>query len=284
MKNIGIIAKENRLAATEAARSLVEWLQTRGIAVFLDQGLKNALETQVAVLSQAVLPQIDAVVVLGGDGTLLAAARLIGHNGIPILGVNLGGLGFLTAFSLDELYPELEQLLAGDYSIEERMMLTSTVIRQNKVLAEYSVLNDVVITKAAIARIIDLETTIDGHHLTTFKADGLIVSTPTGSTAYSMAAGGPIVFPVLHTIMLTPICPHMLTNRPILVSDGSDIRIVISSTTEGIFLSFDGQVGQSLEGGDIIQIKRADHTVHLIKSPFRDYFEVLRTKLRWGER
>ena len=256
----------------------------RGISVFVDEALEQALTTPVNLLTNETLSDIKLVVVLGGDGTLLAAARLIGHNGIPILGVNLGGLGFLTAFSLEELYPEIERILAGDYTVEERMQLTSTVIRDDSILAEYSVLNDVVITKAAIARIIDLETTIDGAHLTTFKADGLIVSTPTGSTAYSMAAGGPIIFPGLHTVMLTPICPHMLTNRPILVPDTSDIRIVIRSANENIFLTFDGQVGQSLKGGDIIQIKRSNHTVKLVKSPFRDYFEVLRTKLRWGER
>ena len=281
MKKIGIVVKRNKDEAAQAANRLVEWLNARGISVFVDETLKQHLTEPAELLTNKALSDITLVVVLGGDGTLLAAARLIGHNEIPILGVNLGGLGFLTAFSLEELYPEIERIVAGDYSIEERMQLTSTVIRNNSVLAEYLVLNDVVITKAAIARIIDLETTIDGAYLTTFKADGLIVSTPTGSTAYSMAAGGPIIFPGLQTVMLTPICPHMLTNRPILVSDASDIRIVIRSDNENIFLTFDGQVGQSLKDGDVVKIAKSNHTVKLIKSPFRDYFEVLRTKLRW---
>jgi len=284
MNKIGIIAKRNKPAAAQAARTLIAWLQKRGLFVFVDPELREELQTETAPLSHAALPEIDLVIVLGGDGTLLAAARLIGHNGIPILGVNLGGLGFLTAFSLEELYPELEKILTQDYAIEERMMLTSTVIRNETVLAEYEVLNDVVITKAAIARIIDLETTIDANYLTTFKADGLIVATPTGSTAYSMAAGGPVVFPGLRTIILTPICPHTLTNRPILVSDSAEIKIVIGSTNENIYLTFDGQVGQNLAGGDVIRIQKSDYTVQLIKTPFRDYFEVLRTKLRWGER
>ncbi len=283
MKKIGIIAKRHK-AAAQAAHRLADWLGGRGVGVFVDEGLRGQITAPNDLLSKDSLSRVNVVVVLGGDGTLLKAARLIGHNGIPILGINLGGLGFLTAFSLDELYPELENILVGNFSIEERMLLTSTVIRQDTVLAEYSVLNDVVITKAAIARIIDLETTIDGHHLTTFKADGLIVATPTGSTAYSMAAGGPIVFPELRTIMLTPICPHTLTNRPILVSDSSDIRVAIKSTNEDVFLTFDGQVGQGLRGGDVVKIQKSDHTIKLIKSPFKDYFEVLRTKLRWGER
>ncbi len=169
------------------------------------------------------------------------------------------------------------------FETEQRMMLTSTIIRKDKILAEYSVLNDVVITKVAIARIIDLETSINEHYLTTFKADGLIISTPTGSTAYSMAAGGPIVFPSLQAIILTPICSHTLTNRPILVPDSAEITVTIKSRKEGIFLTFDGQVGQSLKAGDLVKIKK-DHFLNMIKSPFKDYFEVLRTKLRWGER
>lgn len=223
------------------------------------------------------------MIVLGGDGTFLGAARWIKNRNVPILGVNVGGLGFLTDFSLHELFPVLEKILSGKFETEKRMMLTSTIIRKDKTLAEYSVLNDVVITKAAIARIIDLETSINGHYLTTFKADGLITSTPTGSTAYSMAAGGPIVFPSLQAIILTPICPHTLTNRPILVPDSAEITVAIKSRKEGIFLTFDGQVGQRLKAGDVVKIKK-DHFLNMIKSPFKDYFEVLRTKLRWGER
>ncbi|HNR13461.1 MAG TPA: NAD(+)/NADH kinase [Thermodesulfobacteriota bacterium] len=284
MKKIGIIAKRNKPEATEAAHDLVSRLKKQHIDVFIDEEIQETLSASQNLLNRETVPLLDLLVVLGGDGTLLAAVRLIGRNNIPILGVNLGGLGFLTAFSLDELYPVLERILSGTYETERRMMLNSQVIREGRILARYTVLNDVVITKAALARIIDLATTIDGQYLTTFKADGLIVSTPTGSTGYSMSAGGPIVFPSLHTIILTPICSHTLTNRPILLSDTSEIDIIIQSTNEGAFLTFDGQVGKDLNGGDIIKVRKSRHTVQLIKSPFKNYFEVLRTKLRWGER
>ncbi|MBW1678993.1 MAG: NAD(+)/NADH kinase [Deltaproteobacteria bacterium] len=272
MKKVGIIAKKNKVEAIDTSRNLTNWLKSRGLEVILDDELKRDLS------------QVGLIVVLGGDGTLLRAARLIGKGDVPILGVNLGGLGFLTAFSLNELYPVLGKILSSSYETEKRMMLITTIIRKDDIIAEYSVLNDVVITKAAIARIIDLETSINEHYLTMFKADGLIISTPTGSTAYSMAAGGPIVFPSLQTIILTPICSHTLTNRPILVPDSAEIKVIIRSDNEGIFLTFDGQVGQSLQAGDLVKIKKSGYFVRLVKSPFKDYFEVLRTKLRWGER
>jgi len=281
IKKVGIIAKKNKTEAIEASRNLINWLKSRGVEVIVDNEFKKEIGE---FISETDLSQAELLVVLGGDGTLLSAARLIGNSDVPILGVNLGGLGFLTAFSLNELYPVIEKILFEDYETEKRMMLTTTIIRRNEVIAKYSVLNDVVINKAAIARIIDLETSIDEYYLTSFKADGLIISTPTGSTAYSMAAGGPIVFPSLHTIILTPICPHTLTNRPILVPDSVKIRVILRSKNEDVFLTFDGQVGQSLRVDDVVEIKKSDRAVRLIKSPFKDYFEVLRTKLRWGER
>ncbi|MBP1709114.1 MAG: putative inorganic polyphosphate/ATP-NAD kinase ((P)/ATP kinase)(ppnK) [Deltaproteobacteria bacterium] len=283
IKQVGIIAKKNKPEAIEASRSLIKWLTSQGLEVILDDHLLKKVKGNWQPISQAHLAKLGLVIVLGGDGTFLGAARLIKNDNIPVLGVNLGGLGFLTDFPLQELFPVLEKILAGRFKTEKRMMLTSTITRKDKILAEYSVLNDVVITKAAISRIIDLETAINKHYLTTFKADGLIISTPTGSTAYSMAAGGPIVFPSLEAIILTPICPHTLTNRPILVPDSAEITIAIKSPKENIFLTFDGQVGQSLKAGDVVTIKK-DHFLTMIKSPFKDYFEVLRTKLRWGER
>jgi len=284
IEKVGIIAKRNAPEAIDASGKLMVWLKSRGIEVILDEALIKKVTGEKGTFSEADLSQVGLLVVLGGDGTLLSAARLIGNGEVPILGVNVGGLGFLSAFSLDELYPVLEKILSEDYKTEKRMMLTTSVVRKGAILAEYSVLNDVVINKAAIARIIDLETNIDDHYLTMFKADGLIVSTPTGSTAYSMAAGGPIVFPSLQTIMLTPICPHTLTNRPILVHDSAEIKVTIKSQNEDIFLTFDGQVGQSLQADDVVKIRKSEHAVQLVKSPFKDYFEVLRTKLRWGER
>lgn len=284
IKKVGIIAKKNKPEAIEASRNLLNWLKTLGVEVVFDDNLAKKVKGEGKPLSEANISQVGLVVVLGGDGTFLSAARLIRNGDVPILGVNLGGLGFLTAFSLNELYPVLEKILSGRFETESRMMLNSTIVRKDEVLAEYSVLNDVVITKAAIARIIDLETSINEYYLTTFKADGLIISTPTGSTAYSMAAGGPIVVPSLHAIILTPICPHTLTNRSIVVPDSAEIRVIIRSKKEGVFLTFDGQVGQSLKAGDLVKIKKSEHSLRMIKSSFKDYYEVLRTKLLWGER
>lgn len=281
---VGIIAKRNKPEALKASADLIAWLGGRGIGVCVDKELALQAGGHLGLLTPEALPQVGLMVVLGGDGTFLSAARLVGTTGIPILGVNLGGLGFLTDFTLQELYPALERVLAGDYETESRMVLTSTIKRRQRVLAEYSVLNDVVITKAALARIIDIETSINDTYLTMFKADGLIISTPTGSTAYSMAAGGPIVSPALSAIIITPICPHTLTNRPILVPDSAEIKVTIRSKQEDVYLTFDGQVGQSLQTADLISIRKSSHSVQLVKSPFKDYFEVLRTKLRWGER
>lgn len=281
---IGVIVKRNKPEALEAGGDLIAWLGVKGIEVLVDSELAPQVKGHRGLLSPEALPQVGLMVVLGGDGTFLSAARLVGNTGIPILGVNLGGLGFLTDFTLRELYPALERVLAGDYETEARMVLTSTIMRAQRLLAEYSVLNDVVITKAAIARIIDIETSINDNHLTMFKADGLIISTPTGSTAYSMAAGGPIVSPALSAIIITPICPHTLTNRPILVPDSAEIKVIIRSKQEDVHLTFDGQVGHRLQAGDLVRIRKSAHSVQLIKSPFKDYFEVLRTKLRWGER
>ncbi|MBN2468120.1 MAG: NAD(+)/NADH kinase [Deltaproteobacteria bacterium] len=281
---VGIVAKTNKVEAINAAGTLTHWLQSRGVEVVLDDTLKTILKARCRALSDVARADMGILVVLGGDGTLLSAARLIGGSDVPILGVNLGGMGFLTAFSLDELYPFMQKFFSNDYETEERMMLSSTIIRNNAVLADYSILNDVVLAKAAIARLLDLETTIDNYYLTRFKADGLIISTPTGSTAYSMSAGGPIVFPSLRAIIVTPICPHTLTNRPILVPDSAQINITISPGNEDVFLTFDGQVGQRLKPHDQVSVRKADHSIRLIKSPFKDYFELLRTKLRWGER
>jgi NAD+ kinase len=225
------------------------------------------------------------VVVLGGDGTLISTARMIGERDIPILGVNLGSLGFLTEIALDELYPALEKYLAGDFRVSERLMLQAVVERGGKETASHMVLNDVVINKGALARIVDLKTKVNDHELTTFKADGLIISTPTGSTGYSLSAGGPIVDPSMNCIVITPICPHTLTNRPLVIEDASVVSVTVKSLDdEDIYLTLDGQVGVELKSGDVINVRRAEHTARLIMSGERNYFAVLRTKLKWGER
>lgn len=225
---------------------------------------------------------LDLVVVLGGDGTLLKAARLYGGRGAPILGVNLGGLGFLTEINLEEFYLILTAIQGGEFQTEARMMLSAEIIRQGLVLNPTSFLNDAVINKGALARIVDLETSIDDLFLTSYRGDGLIVSTPTGSTAYNLAAGGPILHPALQTIILTPICPFTLTNRPIIVQDNSTIEIRLGSKARDVWVTFDGQIGYPLEPEDLVRIKKAPVQIELIKSPFKNYFEILRTKLKWG--
>jgi NAD+ kinase len=224
------------------------------------------------------------IIVLGGDGTLLSVARLVGDREVPILGVNLGGLGFLTEITLEELYRVVERVVQGDFITNERVVLNASVIRRGERMAEFIVLNDAVINKGALARIIDLETTINQDYVTTFKSDGLIISTPTGSTAYNLSAGGPIVYPSLHCMILTPICPHTLTNRPIVIPDDVVIRATLKAKQQEVILTLDGQQGFTLEFEDVVEVKKAEGRILLIKSPYRHYFEVLREKLKWGER
>jgi NAD+ kinase len=210
--------------------------------------------------------------------------RLVKNRNIPILGVNLGSLGFLAEVSIHEMYPALEHVLRGEYSIERRMMLKARVLRGNACIGDYRVLNDVVVNKGALARIISLEVSVDGVYLTTFQADGLILATPTGSTAYSLSAGGPIIHPSLSSILLTPICPHTLTNRPIILPVDSILEIRLKNDSRDVLLTLDGQVGSSFLKDDVAVIERSEYTVPFIQSPFKNYFEVLRTKLKWGER
>jgi NAD+ kinase len=223
-------------------------------------------------------------VVLGGDGTLLSAARAVGNRAIPLLAVNLGGLGFLTSISMQDLFPELERALAGDHHLTRRKMLRVSLKRKSQVIAEYQALNDVVIAKSTIARIVDLEAWAGDSFICAYKADGLIISTPTGSTAYSLSAGGPIVYPTVDALCLTPICPHTLTNRPLIVPSRMPIRIVSRATDEDAYLTVDGQVGNPLAGGDVVECATSDFDVLLIQPPDKTFFDVLRQKLKWGER
>jgi NAD+ kinase len=230
-----------------------------------------------------VAARADAVVVLGGDGTLLAASHLL-EKTVPVLGVNFGSLGFLTEITTPELFPALDGVLRGDYRYDERRLLRATVRRVEEPEVAGDVLNDVVVTKAALSRIIELEVTIDGLFVSSFRADGLIVSSPTGSTAYNLAAGGPILHPVLPAVVLTPICPHMLTNRPLVVGDEAVVEVRLRAAREGeVHITFDGQRGFPLASTDVVTVTRSPHSLRLVKAPGRDYYEVLRTKLKWGE-
>lgn len=285
MERVGIIAKVHTPGIREILKELYQWLTERHIQVFFDQRTGKLLDHPGEVHSKVQIPSlVDLIIVLGGDGTFLSVARLIENEAVPILGVNLGSLGFLTEVTLDEMYTSLEQIQHNEFTMTQRLLLKAYVSREEEHIAEYICLNDAVITKSALARIIDLQASINGQYVTTYKADGLIIGTPTGSTAYNLAAGGPIIHPDMHSLIMTPICPHTLTNRPIVIPDTSVINIALKSENEDVFLTLDGQVGFTLRYQDTVQIKKAEHMISVIRSPERSYFEILRTKLKWGER
>ncbi|MBI2879816.1 MAG: NAD(+)/NADH kinase [Candidatus Rokubacteria bacterium] len=286
MIRIGIVAKADRPDAPAAVRELVGWLRARGREVVVDRETAVLLPAAATVVERPVLPgRVDVIIVLGGDGTLLAVARAVGALGVPILGVNLGGLGFLTATTLEELYPTLEALFRGEYSIEERMLLTAEVRRHDEGAASGQVaMNDVVITKGALGRIIELEVSVDGQLATAYRADGLIISTPTGSTAYNLSAYGPILFPTLEALILTPICSHTLTNRPIVLPADVVVEVSLVSDSQDVVLTIDGQVGIPLRAKDMVRVRPAPSRIRLIRDPNKSYFQVLRAKLKWGER
>jgi len=284
VRKVGIFSKPHSQAAMELVPELLRWLTQRGIEARLDNETAHYAGMP-AGLDRARVPEgCDLAVVLGGDGTLLSAARAVGNRAIPLLAVNLGGLGFLTSIAMKDLFPELERALAGSREVMRRKMLHVSLLRDGALIAEYQALNDVVIAKSAIARIVDLEAWAGDSFICEYKADGLIISTPTGSTAYSLSAGGPIVYPTVNAICLTPICPHMLTNRPLIVPSEMPIRIVSKASDEDAYLTVDGQVGIPLEGGDAVECSIADFDVLLIRTPDKTFFDVLRQKLKWGER
>lgn len=283
MQRVGIICKTGRQEPLDILKEFLPWLRQKGCEVFIDSDTASVLNMH--GYERSVIPSlVDLIIVLGGDGTMLSVARLVGGRGIPILGINLGGLGFITEVNRNEIREAVEEVLSGSCSIEERIMLKAVVYRLNEKIAEFIVLNDVVINKGALARIIDLETYVNNDYLANFKADGLIISTPTGSTAYSLSAGGPILYPTLKSIVLTPICPHTLTNRPVVLPDNFIINATLISESEDVFLTLDGQVGFSLKKNDKVEVKKADFTTKLLIPCGRNYFEILRTKLKWGER
>lgn len=285
MKQVAIFAKVHDPRCQGVASELVTWLEERKCQPLVDTHLARHVGYARGLTEKQIRDRAELVVVLGGDGTLISVARLFSSRQVPIVGVNLGSLGFLTEITVEQLYPVLEQCLAGSHRITERMMLDVTVTRGDQEISRCQVLNDAVINKGALARIIELEARVNDDFLTTFKADGLIISTPTGSTGYSLSAGGPIVQPLMKCVLITPICPHTLTNRPIVLSYQSVIRITVkSSFDEMVYLTLDGQVGVELQEGDSIEIKRAETTTALVTSPEKDYFAILRAKLKWGER
>lgn len=278
------MAKPGLQNASGIVPKLVDWLKERGIESRLDEETAIYMGRTNGLRRSEVPEGAQLVIVLGGDGTLLAAARAVSGREIPLLPVNLGGLGFLTAITLDQLYPELERAFRGEQRVVPRSMLHGDLVRRGQVVKTYEALNDVVISKTQFARMIDLEAYVDSQYVSTFKADGLIVSTPTGSTAYSLSAGGPIVFPAVHALCITPVCPHTLTNRPVLVPETSRIELISHAADHEAFLTVDGQVGEPLLNDDHILCRTSDQHVLLVRPPKLFFFDVLRQKLKWGER
>jgi NAD+ kinase len=285
VRAVGIISRPRRRDVSAVAPGLLTWLQNQGVNVFCDSETAECISSSCNVKAREEIPTVsDLLIVLGGDGTLLAAARLLGERQVPILPVNLGALGFLTSVTLDDLYPVLEQAIKGEARYSERVLLESRVMRRGQPFHCARALNDAVLNKAALARIIDLELRVNGEFVSNFKADGLIVATPTGSTAYSLSAGGPIMYPVVSAFVITPICPHTLTNRPLVIPDSAKIEIGFAAGEAPIYLTVDGQVGVELQGNDVVALSAAPEKLRLVRPQEKSYFSVLRDKLKWGER
>jgi NAD+ kinase len=275
IKKVGIIVKKNHDEALRTAHELTEWLRARGLDTVGDPYSEKDDASPFD-------PAVDLVVVLGGDGTMISTARLVGNHDPLVLGINYGSLGYLTEFRIEEMFPALEAVLADQYGIDSREMLDAEHWREGKQIASGRVLNDVVINKAALARIIEIEVHLNRQFVNSFRSDGLIVATPTGSTAYNLSAGGPIVYPSMNAIVITPICPFTLTNRPIVVPDTAEIELKLLNENEGVVLTLDGQMGYTMKDGDRVLIRKSAISFNLVQPANRNYFDVLRNKLKWG--
>jgi len=279
---VGIILKKQDSRVPSILRDIIPWLRARELEVFLDQGSAEQCPPGICIAPpEELVKEVDIVSVFGGDGTLLYAARLVGSSGVPILGINLGSLGFLTEVKLTDMHEAFERLLAGNYQLENRMLLNVEVVRGGNVSARYLALNDAVINKGALARIIELEVSINSQPVLYTRADGLIISTPTGSTAYSLAAGGPILHPTLDAFIIAPICPHTLTNRPVVIPENDTVVVCLRRGAD-VMLTVDGQVGMPLEPQDCLRVRRAESMLSLVLPFGHNFFKLLREKLRWG--
>jgi len=280
LKKIGLVIKSDAKAKKKAAE-LERWLRSRKIEIVRKKTVESGQKNAAGSLSPAP-SDLDCIFVLGGDGTFLSAVRWIGDQDIPILGIKFGDVGFLAEIAEENLYTAAEKVLKGDFILRPRMRLSVKVRRRNETLAQGTILNDVVINRGALARLAHIKTYIDDHYLTTYSADGLIVATPTGSTAYSLAAGGPVIHPAVPGIILTPICPFTLTNRPLIVPESANIKIRLTKGSCDIILTFDGQKGLEIDDRDEIVIQKGPHPIHLITLPDRQYFDILKNKLKWS--
>jgi NAD+ kinase len=282
IKKVGIIANSSKESAVDYTCRLSEWLIEKGLDVILDQEIAEKAKAYRGIARKELADLVDIIVVFGGDGTLLVASRSVRGQDVPIVGVNLGGFGFMTVVNLNELFTAMELILAGDYTMSRRMMLDVILEHGQEQTAKHSVLNDVVINRGNLSSMINLETFVDDQYLSTFKADGLIISTPTGSTAYSLSAGGPIVLPDLNSIIINPICPHTLTNRPIMLPPDAVVKVVLWNAEENATATFDGQESVVMKSGDAITVELSNDYLNLVNSPHHNYLEILRTKLGWG--
>lgn len=284
IETVGIVTKPGAPDVAQVAAELADWLGQRGVQTLLEsETATQSGRVNLRVSDEEFGSRPDLLVVVGGDGTLLAAARLLAGREIPILAINYGGLGFLTSVTMSEYHGDLERILLGEFVSDRRMMLIAKLIRDGKTISSGRALNDVVVNKGTPARMIEVEVCVNDDYVSTFRADGLIVATPTGSTAYNLSAGGPIVHPDLSALLVTPICSHTLTNRPIVLPDDSRLTITFKSHgEEGVYATIDGQVGLPLEGGDILEVRSARERVEVIAPRGKSYFDVLRDKLKWG--
>ena len=288
IKRIGIVLKPHQPDALKTMCDLASWLGQRGISLVGGPEIeRDRIQRQTGcsveeVSSDQIAANSNLILVLGGDGTMIAAARVMGDSEVPVLGVNYGGLGYLAEFRIEELYEALEAILAGNYRLDKRVMLAVELSRGQENVTRNRVLNDVVINKSALARIIEIEAYLNQQFVNAFRADGLIVSTPTGSTAYNLSAGGPVIFPSMNAVVITPICPFTLSNRPIVVPDDAEIELCLKTEQEDVSLTLDGQVGFPLNFEDRVTIRKSNTTFNLVQPTNRNYFDVLRDKLRWG--
>ncbi len=282
IKCVGIVVKPNDEEAWATACELPSWFKKRGISVVGEPRREAEVCEFEAIDVEKFKKDVDLIVVLGGDGTMISTARLTGEREVLVLGINYGSLGYLTEFRIEEMYSALEAILDGNYQTDGRVMLDAELWRGDEILASGRVLNDVVINKAVLARIIEVEVNLNNLFVNSFRADGLIISTPTGSTAYNLSAGGPIIYPSMNAVVLTPICPFTLTNRPIVMPDTAEISLRLVNKSDGVVMTLDGQVGYQMQTHDYVKIRKSKTNFNLIQPQNRNYFDVLRNKLKWG--
>ena len=282
IKKVAILVKPEDPQAYKTGQEVSAWLKQRGIEVIGEPLVLTKIADSNSPIAIEAGAGADLIVVLGGDGTMISAARLVENREIPVIGINYGGLGYLTEFRIEEIYDALETVLRGEFVAEDRAMLDVEHLNGNDTSLRGRVLNDVVINKTVLARIIEIDVSLNGEFVNSFRADGLIIGTPTGSTAYNLSAGGPIIHPSVSSVVITPICPVTLTNRPLVVSDDSEIEVCLRNESDGVMLTLDGQVGAPMKLNDRLRIRKSKTSFKLIRPTNRNYFDVLRSKLKWG--